>query len=42
MRSFKTFHDNKPLEPLVIERWEDFNIRHSVTIRKLLTWVGLD
>ena len=37
--SFVTFHDNKPLEPLVNERWEDFNVKVNVTLPELLAWV---
>eukprot|EP00039_Didymoeca_costata_P007708 m.102996 g.102996 ORF g.102996 m.102996 type:complete len:440 (-) comp13792_c0_seq1:3238-4557(-) len=32
-RVFTTFHDNKPLEPFLLEkRWEDYNIKHNVSI----------
>lgn len=36
-----TFHDDKPLEPLVNEEWEDFNIKVNTTIPEILQWVGL-
>ena len=39
-RSFITFHDDKPLEPLVLgEKWEDFNLKVNTTIAKILQWV---
>ena len=34
-----TFHDHKPLEPLVNEKWEEFNTKHNVTIPEILQWV---
>ena len=34
-----TFHDGKPLEPLVNERWEDFNVKVNTTIPQILHWV---
>ena len=34
-----TFHDSKPLEPLVDEQWEDFNVKINVTIPEVLQWV---
>ena len=34
-----TFHDDKPLEPLVNERWEDFNVKVNVTLPQVLGWV---
>ncbi|KAL5473959.1 hypothetical protein EMCRGX_G028528 [Ephydatia muelleri] len=37
-RVFKTFHDNKALEPLVNEKWEDFNLKVNVTIPQVLAW----
>ena len=40
-RSFMTFHDHKPLEPLVREKWGDFNIKVNTTIPELLVWVGI-
>ena len=39
--SFITFHDDKPLESLASERWEDFNVKVNVTIPELLLWVCL-
>ena len=38
-RSFITFHDDKPLEPLVPVKWEDFNIKVNTTIPEILQWV---
>lgn len=35
-----TFHDNKPLQPLVNERWEDFNIKPTLSIPDILGWVS--
>lgn len=35
-----TFHDNKPLEPLINEKWEDFNIKINVTLPQVLNWVS--
>ena len=35
-RKFMTFHDGKPLEPLVNERWEDFNVRVNTTLAAVL------
>jgi len=37
-RSFITFHDDKPLEPLVDEKWDDFNVKVNVTIPEVLQW----
>lgn len=37
-RVFKTFHDNKPLETMVNEKWEDFNVKVNVTIPQVLQW----
>ena len=39
-RNFVTFHDSKPLEPLVNEKWEDFNVKINVTLPQVLGWVG--
>ena len=39
-RNFVTFHDNKPLQPLVNEKWEDFNVKINVTLPQVLGWVG--
>jgi hypothetical protein len=33
-----TFHDNKPLEQLVNESWNDFNRKINVTIADVLSW----
>jgi hypothetical protein len=41
-RSFMTFHDNKPLESLVNERWEDFNVKVNVTLPEVLNWHNVD
>jgi hypothetical protein len=35
---FMTFHDNKPLEQLVNESWNDFNRKINVTIADVLSW----
>ena len=35
---FMTFHDNKPLEQLVNENWNDFNKKVNVTIADTLSW----
>ena len=35
-RKFTTFHDNKPLEPLVNEQWEDFNVKVNTTLAGVL------
>ena len=40
-RRFTTFHDNKPLEPLVNERWEDFNVKVNTTLAAVLGKVCL-
>jgi len=40
-REFITFHDNKPLEPLVTAKWEDFNVMANATIADILQWVSL-
>lgn len=39
-RSFITFHDGKPLEPLIKEKWEEFNIKVNTTIPEILQWVS--
>lgn len=36
-----TFHDDKPLESLVEEKWEDFNVKVNVTLSEVLNWVWL-
>lgn len=33
-----TFHDDKPLEPLVSQKWEDFNLKINTTIPEILQW----
>lgn len=40
MKNFITFHDNKPLEPLVNERWEEFNAKVNVSVPEILQWVS--
>lgn len=35
-----TFHDDKALEPLVAEKWEDFNMKINTTIPEILQWVS--
>ena len=35
-RKFTTFHDGKPLEPLVNEKWEDFNVKVNTTLAAVL------
>lgn len=35
-RRFTTFHDGKPLEPLVNEKWEDFNVKVNTTLEAVL------
>lgn len=35
-RRFTTFHDGKPLEPLVNEKWEDFNVKVNTTLAAVL------
>ena len=39
-RSFITFHDEKALEPLVAEKWEDFNVKVNTSIPEILQWVS--
>ena len=39
-RAFITFHDHKALEPLVTEKWEEFNIKVNTTIPEILQWVS--
>lgn len=34
-----TFHDGKPLEPLINEKWEDFNVKVNTSIAQVLHWV---
>ncbi|XP_065898446.1 tRNA wybutosine-synthesizing protein 5-like [Dysidea avara] len=41
-RIFTTFHDGKPLEPLVNEKWEDYNIKVNTTLEIVLGKPGLD
>ena len=35
-RIFTTFHDGKPLEPLVNEKWDDYNIKVNTTLEIVL------
>ena len=37
---FTTFHDDKPLEPLVTAKWENFNVKVNATIADILRWVS--
>jgi len=40
-RIFTTFHDGKPLEPLVNEKWDDYNIKVNTTLEIVLGKVCL-
>ena len=39
-RTFITFHDNKPMEGIVTEKWDEFNVKVNTTIPHVLQWVS--